>query len=68
MEVRKIIKTLFQWKVAEIIEWEICPDYTHLLLGIPPKMSISGFMGYLKGKNSLMIYEKCGNLKFKYRN
>ena len=44
------------------------PDHIHMLLEIPPKMSVSGFMGYLKGKSSLMIYEQFGDLKFKYRN
>ena len=45
-----------------------CPDHIHILVEIPPKMSISGFMGFLKGKSSLMIYEKWGNMKYKYRN
>ena len=45
-----------------------CPDHIHMLLEIPPKMSVSGFMGYLKGKSSLMIYDQFGELKFKYRN
>ena len=51
-----------------IIEAEVCPDHVHMLIEIPPKMSVSGFMGYLKGKSSLMIYQKWGNMKFKYRN
>lgn len=46
----------------------MCPDHVHMLIEIPPKMSVSGFMGYLKGKSSLMIYQKWGNMKFKYRN
>ena len=46
--IREIIRTLCQWKGVEIIEGEICPDHIHLLLSIPPKMSVSGFMGYLK--------------------
>ena len=49
-------------------EAEVCPDHIHMLLEIPPIMSVSGFMGYLKGKSSLMIYQKWGNMKFKYRN
>ena len=53
--IREIIRTLCQWKGVEIIEGEVCPDHIHLLLSIPPKMSVSGFMGYLKGKSSLMI-------------
>ena len=47
---------------------EACPDHIHILVEIPPKMSVSGFMGFLKGKSSLMIYEKWGNMKYKYRN
>ena len=67
-DIRDIIRTLCQWKGVEIIEGEVCPDHIHLLLSIPPKMSVSGFMGYLKGKSSLMIYQKYGNMKFAYRN
>ena len=66
--IRDIIRTLCQWKGVEIIEGEVCPDHIHLLLSIPPKMSVSGFMGYLKGKSSLMIFQKFGNMKFAYRN
>ena len=56
------------FKGVEIIEGEICPDHIHLLVSIPPKMSVSGFMRYLKGKSSLMIFQKFGNMKFAYRN
>ena len=66
--IRDIIRTLCQWKGVEIIEGEVCPDHIHLLLSIPPKMSVSGFMGYLKGKSSLMIFQKFGNMKFAYGN
>lgn len=66
--IREIIRTLCQWKGVEIIEGEVCPDHIHLLLSIPPKMSVSGFMGYLKGKSSLMIFQRFGNMKFAYRN
>ena len=66
--IRDIIRTLCQWKGVEIIEEEVCPDHIHLLLSIPSKMSVSGFMGYLKGKSSQMIYEKWANARFKYRN
>ena len=52
----------------EILEGEICPDHAHLLLSIPPKMSISYFIGYLKCKSSLMIFQQYGNMKFAYRN
>ncbi len=55
-------------KGVEIIEGEVCPDHIHMLLSIPPKMSVSGFMGYLKGKSALMIFQKWGNMKFAYRN
>ena len=53
---------------GEIIEGEVCPDHIHMLVSIPPKMSVSGFMGYLKGKSALMIFQKWGNMKFAYRN
>ena len=67
-EVRDIIRKLCAWKGVDIIEGEICPDHIHLLLSIPPKYSVSSFMGYLKGKSSMMIYQKFGNMKFAYRN
>ena len=50
------------------MEAEVCPDHVHMLVKIPPKYSVSQFMGYLKGKSSLMIYEQFGDLRFKYRN
>ena len=68
LEIGAILRELCKWKGVNIIEAEVCPDHVHMLLEIPPKMSISSFMGFLKGKSSLMIYEKWGNLKFKYRN
>ena len=49
-DMQEILRTLCQWKGVEILEGEICPDHVHLLLSIPPQMSVSGFMGYLKGK------------------
>lgn len=64
----EILRQLCEWKNVNILEAECCADHIHMLLEIPPKMSVSGFMGYLKGKSSLMIYEKFGDLKFKYRN
>ena len=67
-DIRDILRTLCEWKGVTIIEGEICPDHVHLLLSIPPKMSVSSFMGYLKGKSSLMIFQKYGNMKFAYRN
>lgn len=68
LEIRDILRTLCEWKGVEIIEGEVCPDHIHMLLSIPPKYSVSGFMGYLKGKSSLMIFQKFGNMKFSYRN
>ena len=65
-EIQKYIQELCKWKGVEIIEGHLMPDHVHLLLEIPPKMSVSYFMGYLKGKSSLMIFEKYANLKYKY--
>ena len=67
-EIGAILRELCKWKGVNIIEAEICSDHVHMLVEIPPKMSVSAFVGYLKGKSSLMIYEQRGNLKFKYRN
>ena len=67
-EVGKILRKLCEWKGISILEAECCPDHIHMLLEIPPKMSVSSVMGYLKGKSSLMLYEQFGDLKFKYRN
>jgi len=53
---------------VNIVEAEVCPDHIHMLLEIPPKIAVSSFVGYLKGKSSLMIYEQFQNLKYKYRN
>ena len=66
--IREILRKLCEWKGVEIIEGEICPDHVHILVAIPPKISVSGFMGYLKGKGSMMIFQKYGNMKFAYRN
>ena len=68
LEIREILRQLCQWKGVEIIEGEVCVDHIHILVSIPPKMSVSGFMGYLKGKSSLLIFQKFGNMKFAYRN
>ena len=57
-----------EWKRVAIIEAEVCPDHIHMLLEIPPKIAVSSFVGYLKGKSSLMIYEQLPNLKCKYKN
>ena len=68
LEIGSILRRLCEFKGVTIIEAEVCSDHVHMLLEIPPKMSVSGFMGYLKGKSSLMIYQRWGNMKFKYRN
>jgi putative transposase len=68
MEIGKILRKLCDFKQVTIVEAEVCPDHVHMLVEIPPKMSVSGFVGYLKGKSSLIIYQRWGNLKFKYRN
>ena len=67
-EVRKILQELCRWKGVEILGGELCPDHVHLLVSIPPKYSVSSFMGFLKGKSSLLIFQKFGNMKFAYRN
>ena len=58
LEVGKILRMLCEWKKVKIVEAEVCLDYVHMLVEIPPKVSVSSFMGYLKGKSSLMIYKK----------
>ena len=68
LEIGVILRSLCEWKEVEIIEAEVCPDHVHMLVSIPPKLSVSGFMGYLKGKSSILIYQKYANMKFKYRN
>ena len=62
------LRRLCDYKSVEIVEANACPDHIHMLVKIPPKISVSSFMGYLKGKSSLMIFQKFGNLKFAYRN
>lgn len=57
-----------EYKGVEIIEANACKDHIHMLVSIPPKLSVSSFMGYLKGKSSLMIFDKHANLKYKYGN
>ena len=63
-----ILRKLCEQKGIEIIEAEACPDHIHMLLSIPPKMSVSYAIGYLKGKSSLMIFDRHANLKYKYGN
>ena len=67
LEVGQMLRKLCEWKGINIIEAEVCVDHIHMLVEIPPKMSVSGFVGYLKGKSSQMIYEKWANVRFKYR-
>ena len=64
----KILRMLCERKQVKIIEAEVCPDHVHMLVEIPPKLSVSSFMGYLKGKSSTMLYEQFGELRYKYRN
>ena len=64
----KILRELCEWKKIKIVEAEVCPDHVHMLLEIPPKYSVSSFVGFLKGKSSLMLYERFPELKYKYRN
>ena len=68
LEIGAILRKLCNWKGINIIEAEVCVDHVHMLIEIPPKYSVSGIMGYLKGKSSLLIYERWGNAKYKYRN
>jgi len=67
-DVGKILRKLCEAKGVEIIEAEACPDHIHMLVSIPPHLSVAQFMGYLKGKNSLMIFDRHANLKYKYGN
>ena len=67
-DMREILRTLCNYKKVEIIEGAVCKDHVHLCVSIPPKICLSEFMGYLKGKSSVLIYEKFGDLKYKYRN
>ena len=67
-DIGQMIRKLCEYKGVEIIEAEACKDHIHMLVSQPPKYSVSQFMGYLKGKSSLMIFEKYANLKYKYGN
>ena len=68
VEIGKILRTLCERKGVEIIRAEACADHIHRLVRIPPKYSVSEFMGYLKGKSSLMIFDKFANMKYRYGN
>ncbi len=67
-DIGKILRTLCEQKKVNIIEAEACPDHIHMLVEIPPNISVAQFMGYLKGKSSLMIFDRHANLKYKYGN
>ena len=67
-DIGKILMMLCQRKEVEIIEAECCPDHVHMLVKIPPKYSVAQIMGYLKGKSTLMIFDRHANLKYKYGN
>ena len=65
-DIGEILRKLCEQKNVEIIEAEACPDHIHMLVSIPPHISVAEFMGYLKGKSSLMIFDRHANLKYKY--
>ena len=67
-DIGKILRELCEWKGIKIIEAELCPNHIHMLIEIPPKFSVSGVIGFLKGKSSLLIHARHGNLKYKYGN
>lgn len=67
-DIGKILRKLCEYKKVEILEANACQDHIHILVSIPPKISVSSFMGYLKGKSSLMIFDRHANLKYKYGN
>lgn len=66
--IKEIIIALCKYKGVEIIEGHLMPDHIHMLVSIPPKISVASFMGYLKGKSALMIFERHANLKYKFGN
>jgi len=67
-DIGAILRKLCEYKEVEIIEANACADHIHMLVSIPPKLSVSEFVGYLKGKSSLMIFDRHANLKYKYGN
>ena len=68
VDIEKILRQLCERKKVEIIEAECCLNHIHMLVAIPPHLSVAGFMGYLKSKSSLMIFDRHANLKYKYGN
>ena len=67
-DIGRILRELCEYKKVEIIEANACKEHIHMLVSISPKLSVSQFMGYLKGKSSLMIFDRHANLKYKYGN
>lgn len=67
-DIGRILRQLCQQKGVEIIEAELCKDHVHMLISIPPKYSVSQIMGYLKGKSSLIIFDRHASMKYKYGN
>ena len=68
VDIGQILRKLCEQKKVEIIEAQACPDHVHMLVSIPPSLSVAQFVGYLKGKCSLMIFDRHANLKYKYGN
>ena len=68
VDIGNMLRKLCEYKGVEIVEAELCPDHIHMLVSIPPKYSVAQIVGYLKGKSSLMIFEKYANMKYKYGN
>lgn len=68
VDIGKILRKLCEQKGVEILEAQACPDHIHMLVSIPPSISVAQFVGYLKGKSSLMIFDRHANLKYKYGN
>ena len=66
LEIGKILRELCEWNEVKIIEAEVCPDHVHMFVEIPPKLVVSKFMGTLKGKSSLIIFQRWSNLKYKF--
>lgn len=67
-DIGTILRKLCEQKGVEIIEAQACPDHIHMMVSIPPSLSVAQFVGYLKGKSSLMIFDRYANLKYKYGN
>ena len=67
-DIGTILRKLCEMKDVEIIEAELCPDHVHMLVSIPPSLAVASFVGYLKGKSALMIFDRHANLKYKYGN